>query len=63
VETPEKVPCVCGKGALEVKSTRYGQWRVDEVLLKCDACGSDDILKAREAQEKQLRSLGSKDTT
>ena len=53
VETQEKVPCVCGEGAIEVKSTLYGKWRVDEVTACCQACGSDDIAKARDSQEAQ----------
>lgn len=36
---------------MKVKSTLYGKWRVDEVVASCKACGSDDIAKAREAQE------------
>jgi uncharacterized Zn finger protein len=56
VETLEKVPCGdCGNGELEVKSSHYGQWRVDEVLVNCAACGSDDILKAREEQKKSAQ--------
>ena len=53
VESLEKVPCVCGKGFLEVKSTLYGKWRVDTVVTACNTCGSDDIAKAREEQAKK----------
>lgn len=38
---------------MEVKSTLFGTWRVDEVLISCKSCGSDDIAKAREAQAKR----------
>lgn len=44
---------MCGKGVMEVKSTLYGKWRVDEVRAACTACGSEDIAKARELQAKK----------
>jgi hypothetical protein len=36
---------------MQVKSTLFGKWRVDEVVASCQACGSTDIAKARDANE------------
>ncbi len=45
----ESLPCVCGKGALDVEVSIFGNWSVEKLLAPCTACGSGDIKEAREA--------------
>lgn len=50
METATKFPCACGKGALEVKSTIFGTWTVEEVVAPCDVCSSKDLKAARKVK-------------
>ncbi len=49
MKTNESLPCVCGKGALDVEVSSFGNWRVEKLVTPCNACGSNDIKEAREA--------------
>ena len=46
----ESLPCVCGKGALEVEVAIFGTWRVDMLLAPCPECHRNDIGEARQAR-------------
>ncbi len=50
MKTTELVPCVCGKGVLEVEIKDFGRWRVESLLTACASCGQGDIEASREAQ-------------
>ncbi|MDP2275225.1 MAG: hypothetical protein Q8K32_31055 [Archangium sp.] len=50
MKTTEMVPCVCGKGVLEVEVKDFGRWRVERLLTACASCEQGDIEASREAQ-------------
>lgn len=47
----ESVPCVCGRGLLEIEVTRHGHWTVEVLIARCLACNRAEITEARARAE------------